>query len=385
MGIHDYKIAYFSKIAQIILFDKTGKLIDSCNTLIDTTPYQQKSLFEAFPFLDSLKAVLINWNKEQASKEPLYFPRVEWTYNNKEWIFDFTLYKDTDKGAIVWLIQDLSKQYEYLLKVQQERNETIIKKEYIELKNKALVLHKEIEILNKVQALKLAYFTKITQNIKIPLHEINNIAYLVGNHIEAKGKEHFDKLTASTQNLLSMLTSLLNSSKLNTEPMQFEQKEFLLSELIWSVIKLFDLSASKRTIPILFEIAPNISPYLQGDPLKLSHILYSVIHNILKIKKEGEITIDITEHYKNGTTQILQFNIVDKGTVISPQQLAYLFDPYKKVENETFDNQPTDINLEIALAKQFIEQQGGKVTIESEKDKGTSVSFTLPFSLSSKN
>ena len=79
--------------------------------------------------LESIEEVLSQLTIEDGE---MYFPRVEFTFNKRNWLFDFTFYRHPQQSnAIVWIIQDFTEHYEYLRIIQQERNEAIAKEERV--------------------------------------------------------------------------------------------------------------------------------------------------------------------------------------------------------------------------------------------------------------
>lgn len=129
MSILTQKNNYLSNKVQIVSFSNKGILLDTCNALIDLSDLKNKSLWEIFPMLESIEEVLSQLTIEDGE---MYFPRVEFTFNKRNWLFDFTFYRHPQQSnAIVWIIQDFTEHYEYLRIIQQERNEAIAKEERI--------------------------------------------------------------------------------------------------------------------------------------------------------------------------------------------------------------------------------------------------------------
>ncbi|MGB1243018.1 MAG: hypothetical protein ACPG49_10885 [Chitinophagales bacterium] len=127
MSILIQKTAYLSSKAQIVLFSNEGILLDTCNTLLDIIPLKNQNLWEVFPMLESIEVML---SSLQIENEEMYFPRVELTFKDKHWLFDFTFYRHSEQAnTIVWILQDFTQHYEYLRIIQQERNEAIANKE----------------------------------------------------------------------------------------------------------------------------------------------------------------------------------------------------------------------------------------------------------------
>ena len=121
----------FFKGVQNVVLTTDGVLVDSDNAIIDLSNLEGVCIYEAQPVTESA----IEGMKDTGKKE-LYLPRVEMSINHKTYIFDFyfKLIGPKDDHSYLWIIQDLSKVYHYLSKVQQERNEALVKYERLQKK-----------------------------------------------------------------------------------------------------------------------------------------------------------------------------------------------------------------------------------------------------------
>lgn len=91
----------------------------------------------------------------------------------------------------------------------------------------------------------------------------------------------------------------------------------------------------------------------------------NILHNAVKFTHEGGRIIISTEMLKNGKTQI---SIKDSGTGIAKEDLPFVFDRYYKSENNT-DSQASGLGL--CIARQLVNQHGGRIWAESESGKGS--------------
>lgn len=381
MEIQEYKKNYFYNKAQIVLFNEKGFLIDTCDTLINVSKGQHEPIFEAFPFLEGIKMSLLSLKPEDGD---LYFPRVEVSFQDKDWVFDFVFRRSKeDISTIVWMIQDLTDQYMYLLTVQQERNESIIKRQLLEARHHSIVLQKEIEHLNKIHQLRIDYLNKVSHDIKIPVREISGISYLLKDFVkEDKGQEYLKNLSGAAQNLVGMIEQMMEVSQIDSGKIQFREKEFILHELINIVVNTFKYSSKKTDVPVNISIAPNTPVYLIGDKVRLSQILYNLINNALKntLKGEVKVKIKLKDLKSDKGSCILDFSIIDTGIGIPEQDLNHIFSPYNQVKGrEELLND--GVGLGLTIVKELVELQGGTVGVKSTVGEGSEFRFTLGFKL----
>lgn len=130
MNLLEIKRELLDPIAQIIIFDKNGMLSSSCNSIFSLNQDTSKSLYDVFPFLESLQEPLAQLKEG----DKLEFKCMWFEYGSTTGFFDYKIIKK--ESMLVWLLQDFDKIYSKLMSVQQERNEFIITSEMLELLKK---------------------------------------------------------------------------------------------------------------------------------------------------------------------------------------------------------------------------------------------------------
>lgn len=357
MSINNLKLKYLEKKNQIIVFDIEGNLIDSCNTLLDVKKYQQESIYAIFPFLESIKITLIN---PTYPNNEHYFPRVEFTSENKTFVFDFTFYRQLNNNHIIWILEDLTKQYQHLYEIQKERNLSIIQKELAAIKNHSTLLQKEISYLNKNIKLKINQIIALNKILK---QNLNKVKKLIKSPV----------LLQNSQPLQHCITSL--NTEINTiiEELQNEIKnipnetiEYSLNEIIWNIIKTFDYQKANKTIKINPHIPQNIPKKLIGDPTKFSQILYNLIDQLVKDTQHNNIQLHINQKPISEQNKTLQLNIsiINSGKNTNTN--------IKKIEPKILNN-----NISLIIAQQLINNMGGTLSIETSPKQTITLIFTI--------
>ncbi len=121
------KTELLNSTAQIIVFDDAGNLLSSCDTLFHITSHITYSLYSEIPVLESLQYSLAELEPE----DELKFPCMWFDSFGASGYYDFTFIRK--KLSFIWLIQDFTKIYSDHIHVQQERNQSILTSELLEL------------------------------------------------------------------------------------------------------------------------------------------------------------------------------------------------------------------------------------------------------------
>jgi len=136
MNFDSLKLDYLAHKIQLISFDKSGMVIDSCNSIVKFE--KGSNLFDEIIFLESIKESILTFSPQ----ESLNFSCIANPFD-KDGIYDFTFDKNS-KGDITWFICDFTPQYSRLKDLQQGRNESVIRKEKLSGVNKKLKIEKNL-------------------------------------------------------------------------------------------------------------------------------------------------------------------------------------------------------------------------------------------------
>jgi signal transduction histidine kinase len=133
-------------------------------------------------------------------------------------------------------------------------------------------------------------------------------------------------------------------------------------------------TADNKEITIKVENKDQI--YVKADPDMVQTIVRNILSNAIKFTHRGGLVRIETVVARNNMALV---KIIDNGVGMEKSKLKKLFDITSKHHtNGTEDEKSTGLGL--ILVKDFVEKNKGTLTVESEKDKGTTVSFTLPAS-----
>ena len=115
------------------------------------------------------------------------------------------------------------------------------------------------------------------------------------------------------------------------------------------------------------------SAQVNGDPLQLKQLFRNLIGNAIKYSPKGG-TITLVAKVEKGNIQV---DVQDTGFGIPAADLPFIFDRFYRVRNGK-NSEMEGNGLGLAIVKSIVEQHGGQISVESEVDKGTCFTFTLP-------
>jgi signal transduction histidine kinase len=145
-----------------------------------------------------------------------------------------------------------------------------------------------------------------------------------------------------------------------------------LGELLAGIVDEFNPQAAAKEQTLHFNPL-TVPAQVNGDPLQLKQLLRNLVGNAIKYSpKGGTITLAAKVEKKN-----IQVDVQDTGFGIPAADLPFIFDRFYRVRN----GKASEIEgngLGLAIVKSIVEHHCGQISVESEVDKGTCFTFTLP-------
>jgi signal transduction histidine kinase len=340
MGINYSDISYLSDISNLI-----SHIYSNLKKFDSALVYYQ--LF--YKYTDSLKLNDIRTlsAKLELKNQKLEFERTE--LESKRQILTISI-------IVVLIIISIT-----LILMQQMRN-----------RRKVELINSKLSILN---ATKDKFFSIISHDLRTPLNSFNDLIKLMNEYYDEFSKEeirnHVATLKKSSDNLLLLLENLLLWAKVQSNGIEAIPENINIFDLVQQEIENLKEFADKKKIQIQNEISPEIEVFADKD--MLSTVIRNLISNSIKFSNSNG-NIQISGFSKN---DIQEFVFQDNGIGIKDEDKSKIFKLEAKHSTMGTSNEK-GTGLGLCLCKEFIEKNNGSIWFESEVNKGTKFTISLP-------
>jgi HPt (histidine-containing phosphotransfer) domain-containing protein/anti-sigma regulatory factor (Ser/Thr protein kinase) len=154
--------------------------------------------------------------------------------------------------------------------------------------------------------------------------------------------------------------------------------EFNPKRVLQESILLFEPKAAEKKNRLKAMIDTDVPEVVLGDPGKLSQILNNLLSNAIKFTQEGLIRVNLEMVSEQPDSIQLEFQVQDTGIGIQEDKILTVFESLPQGNSNT-TGQSGGTGLGLPITKQFIEQQGGTIAVESKTHQGSTFTFTLNF------
>jgi CheY-like chemotaxis protein/nitrogen-specific signal transduction histidine kinase len=251
----------------------------------------------------------------------------------------------------------------------------------LETENKKLEkeLHKTREIALRSDKLKSAFLANMSHAIRTPMNAIIGFSELIGmNSVKSITKFEYSRIiNEKGQQLLSLIDDLIEISRIESGKLELSYTPINLDEFmneIFSSTLQKKLKAGKDQVDLIVEKKSQEGfGQIQSDPGRIQQILNNILVFSIRNTSKGSIKFGYT--IKDPKT--IEFYVVDSGIGLNKDDQKIIFDYFWQFEDITHQH-IADNGLALTIAKNLVELLGGKISLNSELNKGNEFFFTLP-------
>lgn len=272
------------------------------------------------------------------------------------------------------------KEFGLLTKLKLEKDKT--QKLLQEKQDQNILLSKqksEIEesrnLLEELNTNKDRFFSILAHDLRGPMAAFSgHMEFLSDDYHSYTDQERiqlFKEIKKSTKRLYNLLDNLLEWSRVQIKAISFAPEKADIKDLITNAINSTTEQAKNKQITINLTLDHNYTAYC--DINMIDSTLRNLIGNAIKFSHEkSQINIHCSD-----LNQQLKISVMDKGIGLSEKDQSKLFRIEQYLSNPGTKKE-TGTGLGLILCKEFVEQNGGEIWVESELNKGSVFTFTLP-------
>ena len=255
---------------------------------------------------------------------------------------------------------------------------------FIYERQKKQLLEREEELKRALEDLKHAnqsksdFLANMSHEIRTPINAVLGMDEMILREAKDPGIRHYAaNIQSAGNNLLSIINDILDFSKIESGRMEILSADYDLASLLNDCYNMIFMRAKDKGLVIKVENDPDFPKLLRGDEVRIRQIIGNLLTNAVKYTEKGEITLRVGGERLGEEEILLDVEVEDTGSGISPENQKVLFESFKRIDEKKNRN-IEGTGLGLAITKQFVELMHGEITVQSELGKGSVFGVKIP-------
>jgi signal transduction histidine kinase len=229
------------------------------------------------------------------------------------------------------------------------------------------------DVANRAKSIFLA---KMSHELRTPLNAVIGFSEILLENVEFDGKAEtkeckkadLKRINAAGQHLLSLVTDVLDLSKIESNFIELKPEQFDLAEAIRGIVASVEPMMSKNGNKLIVKCADDLG-MVSTDATKLRQVALNLLSNAAKFTEDGTVTLSAYRR-KSPVGDWIEIQVQDTGIGIAQSELSNLFQNFSQANRQT-STKYGGTGLGLALSKKFCGLMGGGITATSELGRGS--------------
>ncbi|MBD5548086.1 MAG: hypothetical protein HDQ97_11915 [Lachnospiraceae bacterium] len=248
----------------------------------------------------------------------------------------------------------------------------ILEKEY---------LGREIERIKQesqeAMKVKSEFVANVTHELRTPVNGVlGNVRELLERELDEGTEKSLRVIERCCDDMNKIINNILDFSKLEAGKFNLEPRKFQFRNMLEYVKANHINKITEKGLDFFMTVSPQIPEYIIGDELRIVQVLNNLLSNAQKFTSWGKITLEVFRTAQVNDKIELFFIVSDTGIGIDAGDRNKLFQSFSQVD-ASISRKYGGTGLGLNICKQLVELMGGRIDVESEKNRGSNFTFSI--------
>jgi signal transduction histidine kinase/DNA-binding response OmpR family regulator len=228
---------------------------------------------------------------------------------------------------------------------------------------------------------KSAFLAKMSHEMRTPLNGVLGMGdLLLKTELSPRQNRLATTLCDSARGLLGIINDVLDLSRIEAGHFKLDVQDFNLRHCVEDAVELCATGGYRKGLEVNLIVAKDTPIGVKSDPVRLRQVLINLIGNSIKFTETGEIVVRMGPARMPSGVAAVAFEVRDTGIGIDADVIGRLFEPFAQADS-TISRRFGGTGLGLSITRHLVELLGGTVELVSQRGRGTTVRFVLPFAV----
>ena len=243
-------------------------------------------------------------------------------------------------------------------------------------------LRRERQRAEEASRVKSRFLANMSHEIRTPLNAVIGFSDLLSStSLNEDQQDYVHTIRESGSLLLSLISDILDISKIEAGEVELEVIPFSLRDLVKGVLKIAQPRLVSGRVNMQSWYDSRVPDFFQGDPTRIRQVLLNLLSNALKFTEEGSISLEVRVAEggvdAGSETCPVILSVRDTGIGIPRERIDTIFDAFTQADTST-TRKFGGTGLGLAISKAFVEMMGGEIRVFSSPGQGSEFRIRLP-------
>jgi len=216
---------------------------------------------------------------------------------------------------------------------------------------------------------KTSFLASMSHEIRTPMNAIIGLSQsMLSNDLPKSISEDIKNINKAGDTLLEIVNNILDITKIEEGKTKIKNNPYNLADVIAELTNIVNVSLGEKPIKYSVSTIGNVPSVLLGDEVKIYQVLMNLLSNAVKYTNKGTIKL-VIESKIFGNKANLTFKVIDTGMGIKKADHDKIFQKFERLDQGEKTIQGTGLGL--SITKKLLDMMGGKISFDSEYQKGT--------------